>query len=388
MNRKFIFLVLLSGTACFMLNDSMLNDLRILWRAANKPFFDFHGQWALCAYTLQGIDPYPLRGMQTPLLEEIGAISIFWSTSPWGLVLGNFFYPGFLTFVDAKFYFTALNCIFFPLTVFLVAKKINCGLGKLTIFFVTITMFTGHFLVSAYFGNAGAVICCLMILSCLYADERPLAAGVMLALAMVKPQVALPICFALLLRKNFKVLFTAAALDLATWGVAAFMTNQTPLKLLAESMSTNTGGGEVFSGLFTMIFPDDKFLAMSVSMFAGVLFIILTQRRGFGKEKFFWACPAFLSTTFFAYSFHNEFLALMLPALACLYLAAQQKIFREKIFRLAAMIFMATGPYALYLFLRPHIDNGTELFWTARTIFAVVMILLGCLMTKNFRQRG
>ncbi len=190
--------------------------------------------------------------------------------------------------------------------------------------------------------------------------------------------------FALLLRKNFKVLFAAAAVDLAAWGVAALMTNQTPLKLLSESMAESAGGKSVFSGLFTMLFPDDKFFAMATGMFAGTIFIILIQRTSFGKEKFFWACPAFLSTTFFAYSFHNEFLALLLPALACLYLAARQKIFREKIFWLASMIFMATAPHALYLSLSPWIDNKIELFWTTRTIFAVILILLGCLMAKKF----
>ena len=386
MDKKIFSLILLTGTACFIMNDFMLNELKILWKVARLPFFDFPGQWALCAYTFQGIDPYPLRGMQPPLIEEIGFIPLEWSTSPWGLVLGNFFYPGFLDLREAMVYFTWLNYIFFVLTAFIVSKKLKCGLGSLSVFFVTITMFTAHFLVSEYFGNAGAVICCLMILSCLYADERPIAAGVMLAFAMIKPQVALPICFALLLRKNFKVFFTAAKTDLAAWGVAALITNQTPLTLLSESMAESAGGKAVFSGLFTMLFPDDKFFAMSTSMLAGTIFIFLTQRMSFGNEKFFWACPAFLSTTFFAYSFHNEFLALLLPALACLYLAAHQKFFREKIFWLAAMIFMSTAPYALYLSLSLWIDDKTELFWTARTTFAAILILLGCLMAKKFSE--
>ena len=136
--------------------------------------------------------------------------------------------------------------------------------------------------------------------------------------------------FALLLRKNFKVLFAAAAVDLAAWGVAALMTNQTPLKLLSESMAESAGGKSVFSGLFTMLFPDDKFFAMATGMFAGTIF------------------------------------------------------FREKIFWLASMIFMATAPNALYLSLSPWIDNKIELFWTTRTIFAVILILLGCLMAKKF----
>lgn len=97
MNKNFIRLVTAMSIICFKANYFMLGELQKILRTAQTPPFDFHGQWALCAYTLRGIDPYPIIGLTTPTLEDIGIIPAAWSTTPWGLILGNFFYPGFMT---------------------------------------------------------------------------------------------------------------------------------------------------------------------------------------------------------------------------------------------------------------------------------------------------
>ena len=40
---------------------------------------------------------------------------------------------------------------------------------------------------------------------------------------MIKPQIALIVCFAFLLHRNFKPLFTAAAVDIAGWFASALI---------------------------------------------------------------------------------------------------------------------------------------------------------------------
>ena len=257
MNKNFSRTVLKLSLICLAANFFML--VTMLERDAI--FYDFDGQWALNAYALNVVNPYQVRGMTTPLIEEIGIIRADWSTMPWGLVLGNFFYPGFLSATNAAIYLFALNAFFLLTTAQFLAKNFNVGLDGRTIFRVTITAFLGHFAISTCFGNAGAIICCLLIICCLQADESPIFAGMLLSLAMVKPQVALPICLALLLRKNFKVLLTAAAIDLAAWLVACLMTGELPWILLSESLTSGAGGDGVFSGLFTLIFPENKSLA-------------------------------------------------------------------------------------------------------------------------------
>ena len=379
MNKNFSLLVTAISSCCFVVSYFLLGELQKVWDAAEFPLFDFQGQWALCAYTLRGVDPYAITGLKTPLIEEIGIIHPEWSTAPWGLLLGNFFYPGFLDTTNAGIYFLMLN-IFFLLITPVVLKKNFFRLAPI----ITPALFISFF-ISSYFGNAGAVICCLLILSCVLVDDLPILSGIFLSVAMVKPQVALPICFALLLRKNFKVLTIAALTDFASWGAAAFITNQSPITLLTEFLSINTGGHTVFSGLFTLAFPEDKSLAMGLSMLAGVIFIWLTWRLGFKDEKIFWMCPACLATTFFAYSFHNEFFILILPALACIHFASREEIFSTKIFWLVAFVFLALGVYVLFLPLRIFLADLTLSFWIARTIFAVMLILLGFFMSRAFK---
>lgn len=372
MNKNFNLFVLALSCGCFLVNWFMLGELKKIWATAQAPFFDFHGQWALCAYTLYGVDPYTITGLASPTIKELGIIPAAWSTTPWGLILGNFFYPGFLTVVEAMIYFSVLNVLFALCTTFILTRSLNVLNDNLKTFFVMMNAFFGYFFISAYFGNAGAVICCMLILSCLLAEEKPILSGVLSSLAMVKPQVALPICFALLLRKNFKALIVAAVIDLSAWGIAALLTNQTPLTLLTEFLSVDTGGGLAFAGLFTLAFQENLSLAMGLSMLAGVVFVWLT----FKDEKYFWACPACLATTFFAYSFHNEFFILVLPALLCIKLA------RKKILWLAAFIFMASAPYVLVLITNISIEDSLISFWFARTIFAIVLIVVGFLMQR------
>lgn len=375
MNKNFSRVIVKASLLCLITNAFLLYAIG----SRDVLLCDFHGQWALNAYALNGVDPYQVRGLDTPLIEEIGTIRFDWSTMPWGLVLGNFFYPGFLSDTTAAIYLIMMNVLFLLITARYLAKNFNVGLDGRIIFLVTVTAFLAHFAISTCFGNAGAIICCLLIICCLQADESPIFAGMLLSFAMVKPQVALPICFALLLRKNFKVLLTAAAIDLAAWLVACLMTGELPWILLRESLTSGAGGDGVFSGLFTLIFPGNKSLAMLTSMIAGAVFIWLTFR----DEKNFWMCPAFLTTTFFAYSFWNEFFILILPALVCLNFAVRAEIFREKIFWLATVIFMASAPYAMFLSLKKLLVDSPHVFWLTRTIFAVVIIVIGFLMARQ-----
>ena len=52
------------------------------------------------------------------------------------------------------------------------------------------------FLYSLQNGNAGAGICCLLLIAIALCDEVPILAGILLSFAMIKPQVALPVAAA------------------------------------------------------------------------------------------------------------------------------------------------------------------------------------------------
>ena len=95
---------------------------------------DFLGQWKLCAYALRGIDPYPLIGVETPAVKELGIIPAYWGTTPYGLLLGNLFYAGFLAMATATLIPSTPDSINKDLTAY---REINSALEPAEICFVS-----------------------------------------------------------------------------------------------------------------------------------------------------------------------------------------------------------------------------------------------------------
>lgn len=297
-------------------------------------FTDFDGQWRLCAYAVRGLDPYPLIGVDPPVLDDVGVIPIGWGTAPWGLILGNIFYFGFVSLEVAKIFFVVLN--FFALTATAALFYFE------TRNFWTLILFAcpASFVISTVTGNAGGVICCLLLMCCVLRERRPLLTGVLLSLAMLKPQVALAFCIFFLIERRFGVLLTAAAIDIGTWLISARMVGRTPLELLEEFFGANVGGGSQFSGVFTLL-VDKPMHSIALSMTVGVIFIWLM------RKKIWTPC---LTSAFWSYSYFNEFFLLALPALEC----AGRKMF-------AAALILHVG----------------ETFWTAVALWHRRMLELG-----------
>ena len=264
-------------------------------------FTDFDGQWRLCAYALRGFDPYPLIGVDPPALDDVGVIPRGWGTAPWGLLLGNFFYAGFLSLDDAKIFFVAINILMWSATAALFWIETRS--------FWALILFAcpASFVISTVTGNAGGVVCCLLLMCCVLRERRPILAGVLLNLAMLKPQTALAFCIFFLLERRFRVLLTAAAIDLGAWLISARMVERAPIDLLREFLSANVGGGSQFSGVFTLL-VDEPMQSIALSMLVGAVFIWSMQKK-------IWA-PC-LASAFWSYSYFNEFFLLALPALEC-----------------------------------------------------------------------
>ena len=278
-----------------------LNLIAIVLLVDRGIFFDdFTGQWQLCAYALRGIDPYPLIGIETPPIEELGAIPRGWGTAPWGLLLGNFFYAGFLKLDAAQAFFFVLNLMWLILTASLFFVKTR-ELSTAAMF-----LCSAGFLIAMCTGNAGGMICAILLICSLIAESLPIFAGVLLAMAMVKPQVALAFCVLFLIRRQWKLLITAALIDLAAWLGSAMLVDRSPLVLLQEFFAANVGGGSQFSGIFTLLL-DNPMHAMLLSMAVGAAFIAFLRTTD----------AACLASAFWSYSYFNEFYALTLPAANC-----------------------------------------------------------------------
>ena len=395
---------------------------------------DFLGQWKLCAYTLRGIDPYPIIGAKIPKIEELGIIPADWGTTPYGLLLGNLFYAGFLamsmaaqipstpltigkdltayratnaTFEPAEIYFIVINGILLLATAIIIFQTFKNLSHKFALPACLLAIFsTAQLIPLINTGNASSIICCLLILICFLQEDYPKLSGILLAFAMVKPQLALIFCLPLLLMRRFKIIFIAAAIDIAAWLIVSFMVNTSPITLLTEFLSTGAGGATSYAGIFTLFTASNHNLAMELSMLAGIIYVCICHKFlsdcKISAFKFF---PACIAATFWCYSFYNDFYILILPAMVCVYVMIESRDFAIPF---GSALFMTFGLFIWMLFLAKItsllgvVDWNTLLSlntvpdyvvhtWITRTFFEVVVILIGiylCGRLKNILRNN
>ena len=338
-----------SAAAIILLFNLLADAIMLIIPPKSIDALDLVGQRRLCAYVLRGVDPFPFIGTTPPpLLTDVGSIPQNFGTSPWGLVLGNIFYPAFLPVELAAYYLFALSAITLAVTAFIVfneTKKFSSRLGKLSI---ALFILPAPFIISLYWGNAGSILCCLLLIGCVECDRRPILTGILLSLAMIKPQTALPFCILFLLQRRYKILLTAAAIDLGAWLIASALTATSPLTLLIEMLNANVGGGGQFTGVMMPFFMSEPSKAMYLSMIVGVLFIVLMHRRS-TEKNFLSMYPAAVAALFWSYSMNNEHFILILPTLCCFFimLELESKFDRAKWLAAGVIFYCSLTAYIL-----------------------------------------
>ena len=390
---------------------------------------DFLGQWKLCAYVLHGVNPYPLIGAEIPKIKELGIIPADWGTTPYGLLLGNLFYAGFLamstaafipstpmtigkdltayratnaTFESAEIYFIVINVILLLATAIIVFQTFKNLSLKFALPACLLAIFSAVQLIPLVnTGNASSIICCLLILISFLQEDHPKLSGILLAFAMVKPQLALIFCLTLLLMRRFKILFIAAAIDIAAWLIVSLMVNTSPITLLTEFVAAGAGGDKSYAGIFTLFTASNHNLAMELSMLAGIIYVYICHKFlsdcKISAFKFF---PACIAATFWCYSFYNDFYILVLPVIVCVYVMIESK---EIAIPFGAALFMTFGiflwiKFTIEIFKLLGVVNWNALLglnsvkdyviqtWITRTFFEGVVILAGlylCYRLKN-----
>lgn len=366
-------------------------------------FSDFVGQWRLTAYACRGIDPYPLIGLDHAIIESIGIIPKGWGTSPWGLLLGNIFYPGYMTLENAMYYFVVINIVLICITALCVARKIKHISIQLSTYSFFCAFFSFWFFFSFNQGNAGGCICCLLVLVCLYYDTHPFFSGVLLGLTMIKPQISLIVCLAFLFLRNYRVVIVSFTVVCLSMLVVSGLVHNNPINILNEFLNAGIGNNQNYSGIFTLFFIEKPLLAMSLSIMTGIVFVcILNYLIPKNLWKPFCLFPACLAATFWCYSFYNDFYILLLPLVVSLYsiLYVDNKILLFISF--FGALYLSVGSFIVfydpiniyklfYIFSFPVQASNAFYFdsWFVRTLFEAGVIVLGflqCFVVKRIKQ--
>ncbi len=293
---------------------------------------DLLGQWKICAYTLNGIDPFALAISGEKPIDSIGTIPASFSTVPWACTLGNVFYPGFLPFEIAKIYITALQLVVCAVSVFIVYDKCKHYVENSTILFIALT-FVNHFcfVYSWSLGNNGAIISLLVIDAICLVDRHPYIAGVLIAFAMVKPQITAIVCIVFLLNKKWKPILVGAVIDILGWIATCVITSTPFMTLFSECMTSGTSSGRHYYGVLSPLtsIGIDKTTVLLLNAVLGVAYTFILWR--YLKKKGINATiatyvPACIASTIWTYKNGPDYMMVVLASVLFIYICLDNKV--------------------------------------------------------------
>lgn len=356
---------------------------------------DFPAQWRICVYTLRGMNIYSFRGT-SDYLPEIGRVGAGFHATPWGLVLANLFYCGFLSMEAAKVYFVIINITGIVLASYLLfVKSLSLSREFSTIAFI-ISLTSINFFIATHEGNAGGIICVFLVIAWLICEEHPFLSGILISFAMVKPQDALIVCLAMLIMKNFIPVITAALIDTAAWFTASVLLKENMFELLREFLFAPNSVDTVsavrpFAGIFSLV-SDNFLIAVTASMIFGIIFVCVMYRSlPDDMPVIFKMYPAFMAVTFWCYSWTLDSYVLIIPVSVCLWLMIKSVSSSDFIFWMLCSLYCANGSILRSIAYRIFMKIFTGItYWRAydisRTIYETGIIIIGIILCFELRR--
>lgn len=279
-------------------------------------------RWKESSYVFAGINPFDIiNGIREPL-HSLGGLPHDAGTVPWGLILGNFFTPCFLSLEAALYYTLALYFVLVPITIFFFSRYLReyhyIDSGKCAIGAALSMVALGSLYHSFWACNYGALICMFIIIAISISDKHEYMAGILMAFAMCKPQLGFLFFFPFLIMCKWRLIFTSVLITFAAWGCAIALTHTEPLKLFADMLEF--GSRIDLAGFFTFPFVHLGCLPSVVRIcsmvFSASLYLFIVYYIGLSsirKDYFFHvSCMAVLCGMWF-YMQEQDYLILILP---------------------------------------------------------------------------
>ena len=275
--------VLFLGIMAANLGRYLIFDGLYLWDARLR--------WQECAYVMHS---------RVPSIESIGWLDAsLGGTVPWAYVLGNVINPGFLPYSAMCVYILALDLIA-PLVTALcmgrfllrhryVQDKYMAVLASLLVF--APSMWANAVL----FGNQSGIVCCCVILSMCVLEDSETLAGLLLAVAMCKPQVAFVFLFPLLCKKHWKA-----------------------ITVTSGTVSYNTSYYGLFNFLLGFGISTKVVLLLDVAV-GGVILLAAAAwmfRKKLDNDWLLWYAVTAVVSVMWFYKQSHDYIILALPAIA------------------------------------------------------------------------
>lgn len=293
------------------------------------PMNDALWRWQECAYVLQGVNPFDVMTGARDASPFIGALAASGGTVPWAYVLGNLINPGWCSFATVRLYLLALYatlpvlcamCVY----AYLLDHRYTASRGRALA--ASLLVFAPSLWANAvFFGNQSGIICCLIILALFLLQEHEVLAGVLLAVAMCKPQIAAVFFLPLLVKRRWKAIGTAAAIVLASWAAAVAMTHTGVLEMLLQMLNQGLGYTNSYYsyfGLFNILlqFGLSSRVVLVLDVLLGVgLFALLARvmfRERLDDDWLAWFALLSVISTCWFYKQSHDYVILSLACIA------------------------------------------------------------------------
>lgn len=192
---------------------------------------DLWARWQEQQYIYRGLYPYDARAGSPQIVPEIGEI-VSGGYPPWAFFTGFFFFPP-ISWPLTRFYHALLNLISLAFLGFF-SYKIGLPYGKSKALFTMAASLamTGHKL-SLELGQYGIIINALLIGMFLFLKKyKNIWAGLLLGLAMVKPNISALYFFILIIKRRTNAIL-ACSLYIAFASTAIWVvTKVSPIKMI------------------------------------------------------------------------------------------------------------------------------------------------------------
>lgn len=289
------------------------------------PMNDALWRWQECAYVLHGFNPFDIMQGTEPVIPYIGDLAPSGGTVPWAYVLGNVFNPGWCSFETVRLYLTTLYAtlpVLCAMCLYTYLLEHRWTASRTKALAACLLVFAPSLWANAvFFGNQSGIICCLIVLALFLLRDHEVWAGILLALAMCKPQIAAVFFLPLLVRGKWKTILTSASLVLAAWFLSVRMTRTGPFEMLLQMLSQGLGYTNSYYsyyGLFNILLQfgvSSRVVLVLDILFAVLVFALLARvmfREGLQDDWLAWfALISVLSTCWF-YKQSHDYVILML----------------------------------------------------------------------------
>lgn len=332
----------------FLVLASVLNCVMHVYEYGISAW-DYAWVWKECACALRGMDVVQAI-RQGAYIDGIGQMPAISATVPWGRIMGNVIHPGFLTLEGAVIYARVLYLLAGIVALFLIAKKLisyNIFSKKMTIgLAICIFCMPFYWTDAIELMNNACVVSLLLMIAVLASEKNEYFAGVCLALAMMKPQIALLFYITFLLTKKIKTIFVSGVILIISWGIYLLLVGGNPIIQVLEIFGQQDQKTADFIWFGLMDFLVKLGIggtgAMICSMLVGIIgtvildFLIL-KSEFFDNNFLLFSVPAFFSTVW-CYKSETDLLILIIPSVIIFFVFQKKGI--NKISVLSGLIYL------------------------------------------------